>query len=494
MSEYIFGPSETAKRHKRERAELIERVDAINDRLRTVVYPEVREAQSDVEAYNAMDIEEKKNPDESQTLAAVNERVIRQVKAKRRLQTVEDEKKTLQKAKDKILSDLAGQTSTTELTKDQLETFYFGKPAGKDEVTAGLAGISMEELQRRRSEMRLNDERVAFAGLMNRTDMSTLNDPRLRYELPTQAGPGMPASLVGIPKDYLTRAEEAKTFEEKIDIVEFAFKDYLPTLDRSLISRVGSFALGQVGKTLTTLFEMAKWILRNTMKFKVIQDNLGLIILGGGLAYYNWDKIGPVVMPILRFVGGLIDGFVNVKAHEQPVDDILSAALNATVITSSSGNNFVKQENFKSLWAAYATMRTHADEKVEDTMENLYNALSVLLDLPPLLSARPQLTQAYTNAHRLIAAGVNVTDVKDAMVSTGQNVTQFLATFSATRAQYMRQQYDEKQIQEFVDSPWWWMGKSFVNGILEYPRDFLGIWNYYRSTGQQWSYANTATS
>ena len=127
-------------------------------------------------------------------------------------------------------------------------------------------------------------------------------------------------------------------------------------------------------------------------------------------------------------------------------------------------------------------------------MENLYNALSVLLDLPPLLSARPQLTQAYTNAHRLIAAGVNVTDVKDAMVSTGQNVTQFLATFSATRAQYMRQQYDEKQIQEFVDSPWWWMGKSFVNGILEYPRDFLGIWNYYRSTGQQWSYANTATS
>ena len=493
MSEYIFGPSETAKRHKRERAELIQRVDAINDRLRTVVYPEVREAQSDIDAYKAMDIEEKKNTDESKTLANVSERVIRQVKAKRRFETADEEKKTLQKAKDQILSDLAGQTSTTELTKDQLETYYFGKLAGKDEVTADLAGISIEELQRRRSEMRINDDRVAFAGLTKKTDMSTLNDPRLRYELPTQAGPGMPASLVGIPKDYLTRAEEAKTFQEKIDIVEFAFKDYLPTLDRSLISRVGSFALGTVGKTLTTLFEMAKWILRNTMKFKVIQDNLGLIILGGGMVYYNWDKIGPVVMPILRFVGGLIDGFVNVKAHEQPVDDILSAALNATVITSSSGNNFVKQENFKSLWSAYALMRGHVDEKVEDTMENLYNAFLVLLklDLPPAASAR---TQARINAHRLVSNGFRVDELKDAMVRTGQNVTQFFATFSAANAQYMRQQYEEKQIQEFVDSPWWWMGKSFVNGILEYPRDFLGIWNYYRSTGQQWSYANTATS
>lgn len=229
------------------------------------------------------------------------------------------------------------------------------------------------------------------------------------------------------------------------------------------------------------------------MKFKVIQDNLGLIILGGGMVYYNWDKIGPVVMPILRFVGGLIDGFVNVKAHEQPVDNILSAALNATVITSSSGNNFVKQENFKSLWSAYALMRGHVDEKVEDTMENLYNAFLVLLqlDLPPAASAR---TLARRNAHRLVSNGFSVDELKDAMVRTGQNVTQFFATFSAANAQNMRQQYEEKQIQEFVDSPWWWMGKSFVNGILEYPRDFLGIWNYYRSTGQQWSYANTATS
>ena len=171
-SESIFGPSEATKKQKRDRDEQFERVDAIDNRLRTVVYPEYKEAKSDVDAYNAMDIEEKKNTDESQTLANVSGRVIRQVnqvKAKRRLQTVEDEKKTLQKAKDKILSNLAGQTGTN----DKPDGKFIGKeidtsrPGSNDIVTAGFLGIPKEEIERRRMEMIRNDERLEFAQLVD---------------------------------------------------------------------------------------------------------------------------------------------------------------------------------------------------------------------------------------------------------------------------------------------------------------------------------------
>ena len=214
------------------------------------------------------------------------------------------------------------------------------------------------------------------------------------------------------------------------------------------------------------------------MKFKVIRNNLGLIILGAGLIYANWTY----VMPILNFVGGLVDGIVYSQKHKGASDAVGAAAINATTFVTDKGT-YVLNEDFKNFTTVLALVKETATEAVSDTLDNVYNMFAFITG-QPLEGA--VVAKASDHAAKLIEAGVDLRALVNQPIETSMaNLTQISSLDHVTKVQTMRTLVELDQMRQFRESPSWWVGRSIMSAAAQPLYDAVGVWNFFRTVGTQ---------